>query len=124
MRKFIFVVAMAGIAVNGSGQEITPATHIHHLVVIFPENVSFDHYFGTYPVAANPPGEPAFQALADTPTVNGLNAALLTKNPNLLNPDNGPGAMNPFRLDRSQASTADQDHGYRSEQLAFHSGLM
>ena len=29
------------------------ATPIHHLVVIFQENVSFDHYFGTYPHAAN-----------------------------------------------------------------------
>src|SRR5436305_1190476 len=26
------------------------ATPIKHLVVIFQENVSFDHYFGTYPV--------------------------------------------------------------------------
>ena len=36
------------------------ATPIKHLVVIFQENVSFDHYFGTYPNAANPQGEPAF----------------------------------------------------------------
>jgi phospholipase C len=36
------------------------ATPIKHLVVIFQENVSFDHYFGTYPNAANPKGEPAF----------------------------------------------------------------
>ncbi|MGN6628618.1 MAG: alkaline phosphatase family protein, partial [Candidatus Nitrosocosmicus sp.] len=28
-------------------------TPIKHLVVIFQENVSFDHYFGTYPYAAN-----------------------------------------------------------------------
>jgi phospholipase C len=38
------------------------ATPIKHLVVIFPESISFDHYFGTYPEAANPPGEPAFHA--------------------------------------------------------------
>ena len=31
------------------------ATPIQHLVVIFQENVSFDHYFGTYPFATNPP---------------------------------------------------------------------
>ena len=30
------------------------ATPIKHLVVIFQENVSFDHYFGTYPNATNP----------------------------------------------------------------------
>jgi phospholipase C len=48
------------------------ATPIKHLVVIFQENVSFDHYFGTYPNAANPKGEPAFFAAPGTPTVNGL----------------------------------------------------
>ena len=46
-------------------------TPIKHLVVIFQENVSFDHYFGTYPNAANPSGEPAFEAAPNTP-VNGL----------------------------------------------------
>ena len=34
-------------------------TPIKHLVIIFQENETFDHYFGTYPNAANPPGEPA-----------------------------------------------------------------
>ena len=34
------------------------------------------------------------------------------------------GAVNPFRLDRSQAATADQEHDYTAEQLAFHAGLM
>src|ERR1700687_1712671 len=53
------------------------ATPIKHLVVIFQENVSFDHYFGTYPVATNPPGKPSFVAVPGTPTVNGLNNALL-----------------------------------------------
>src|SRR6202795_1236368 len=76
------------------------ATPIKHLVVIFQENVSFDHYFGTYPSAQNNAGEPAFHARANTPTVNGLSPALLTKNPNL-NPANLTGATNPFRLDRS-----------------------
>ena len=33
-------------------------TPIKHLVVIFQENVSFDHYFGTYPNAANTDGQP------------------------------------------------------------------
>ena len=35
---------------HGRGAAATP---IKHLVVIFQENVSFDHYFGTYPHAAN-----------------------------------------------------------------------
>ena len=48
------------------------ATPIKHLVVIFNENVSFDHYFATYPDAANPPGEPAFTAAPGTPAVDNL----------------------------------------------------
>ncbi len=58
------------------------ATPIKHLVVLYNENVSFDHYFATYPNAANPPGEPAFAAAPGTPRVNNLvNADLLTRNP-------------------------------------------
>src|ERR1700741_1532506 len=56
------------------------ATPIKHLVIIFQENVSFDHYFGTYPVATNPPGEPEFHGRPGTPSVNGLSGALLTLN--------------------------------------------
>jgi len=100
-----------------------PSTRIQHVVVIFQENVSFDHYFGTYPVALNPKGEPPFHALPNTPTVNGLSRALLTINPNL-NPANGAGAANPFRFDRSQQLTQDQDHDYAAEQMAFDHGLM
>ena len=90
-------------------------TPIKHLVVIFQENVSFDHYFGTYPVAANPAGEPAFQARSGTPSVNGLTAFLLQHNPN---------SANPQRLDRSEPLTCDQDHAYGAEQKAFDGGLM
>jgi phospholipase C len=103
---------------------VRTSTPIKHLVIIFQENVSFDHYFGTYPNALNPPGgEPKFHPLRDTPTVNGFTPALLNSNPNL-NPANGTGATNPFRLDRSQAWTADQDHDYGPEQAAFDGGLM
>jgi phospholipase C len=102
---------------------IPTATPIKHLVVIFDENISFDHYFGTYPVATNPAGEPPFTAKAGTPTVNGYTHALLTQNPNL-NPANGTGATNPFRLDNSQAVTADQNHAYTAEQQAFDAGLL
>ena len=59
-------------------------TPVQHMVVIFQENVSFDHYFATYPVAANnSPFEPAFTAAPGTPTVNGLSGPLLTHNPKL-----------------------------------------
>lgn len=110
-------------AAQTGGTSPATATPIQHLVVIFQENVSFDHYFGTYPMATNPKGEPKFKADPRTPTVNGLNNALLNFNPNL-NPANGAGAANPFRLDRSQAVTADQDHDYTAEQLPFDAGLM
>ena len=99
------------------------ATPIKHLVIIFQENVSFDHYFATYPNATNPQGEPQFHAAFGTPTVNGLSNGLLNANPNL-NPANGTGVTNPFRLDRSQAATNDQDHDYGPEQAAFDGGLM
>ncbi len=110
----------AGLAVAGThaaqqAVTVASATPIRHLVVIFQENVSFDHYFATYPNATNPPGEPPFRAAPDTPTVNGLTAALLTDNPNTVNPQ---------RLDRSQAITCDQNHGYTAEQSAFDNGLM
>jgi phospholipase C len=104
----------------------TSAAVIKHVVVIFQENVSFDHYFGTYPNAANLPGEPAFTPFTGTPT-NISNytytPALLTDNPNT-NVANGTAASNPYRLDRNQAATADQDHNYGPEQTAFDGGKM
>ena len=91
------------------------ATPIKHLVVIFQENVSFDHYFGTYPNAANLTGETPFTALANSPSINGLSGPLLTNNPNL---------YNPARLTPKQALTCDQDHNYTDEQKAYDNGLV
>jgi phospholipase C len=94
------------------------STPIKHLVVIFQENISFDHYFGTYPNALNPQGEPGFHALPNTPSVNGLTDTLLKNNPNLANPK---------RLDRNTPAdvvTCDQNHGYTAEQQAFDQGKM
>ncbi len=96
-------------------QTHSTTTPIKNLVVIFDENVSFDHYFGTYPNATNPKGEPKFTAKAGTPTVNGLSPALLNNNPN---------SANPTRLDPSQAVTCDQNHAYKPEQQATDHGLM
>ena len=102
---------------------VKTATPIKHVVVIFNENVSFDHYFATYPKAMNPKGEPRFTALPGTPRANTLaNAHLLTNNPNFTNKENGVNAAEPYRLDRSQANTADQDHGYTAEQQAYDGG--
>jgi len=47
---------------------VTSAQVIQHVVVIFDENESFDHYFGTYPNAQNLSGETAFTAAAGTST--------------------------------------------------------
>ena len=97
---------------------------IKHLVVIFNENISFDHYFGSYPNALNPEGEPVFEPAKNTQRdINNLlaNPALLDNNPNL-NSANGTGATNPFRLDRTQANTADQGHSYTPEQKAYDGG--
>jgi phospholipase C len=86
-------------------------TPIKHVVVIFQENVSFDHYFATYPHAANLPGETPFHAKESTPQVNGLESAgLLTNNPN---------GVNPFRIPPAFAVTCDEDHNYNDEQNCF-----
>jgi phospholipase C len=115
-RRALAVVAVAALTTLPASPVLadgsSKGTPIKHLVVLFQENVSFDHYFGTYPNATNPPGEPPFHARPGTPTVNGYSPALLQRNPNL-NPANLAGATNPFRLDRSQAVTKDQSHGYR-----------
>ncbi len=103
------------LAVADEADHFPTATPIRHLVIIFQENETFDHYFGTYPSAANPPGEPEFVPASDTPSVNGLTPTLLNFNPN---------GVNPFRYDRSQAYTCDGDNGYMAEQQQFDMGLM
>jgi phospholipase C len=122
--SFSLLLAGCGGGTNVPGPATNSTLAIKHVVVIFDENISFDHYFGTYPNATNPSGEPAFTPADGTPTVNGLTGSLLTANPNSTNAANGDGATNPFRLDRSQAATADQDHDYTPEQMAFDNGAM
>jgi phospholipase C len=114
---------MGVVAIPSAIQAQSTTTPIQHLIVIFGANESFDHYFGTYPKAVNPPGQPRFVALPGTPSVNGFTPALLTGNPNL-NPANGTGAANPFRLNRSQALTASMGHNYTPEQSSFDLGLL
>ena len=112
----------------GAGDTTTP---IKHLVVIFQENVSFDHYFGTYPNAANTSGQP-FHAAKGTPKVNNLvntpgaggTGNLLTNNPNK---DAGGNQVNPRRYDPANINdvlTCDQNHDYGPEQMAFNGGKM
>ena len=109
----IFLTPNAMATANNTQPQLK--TPIKHIIVIFQENVSFDHYFGVYPTAKNLANEPHFIARKNTPTVNGLNETLLTHNPN---------SANPTRLNRSEALTCDQDHRYGDEQRAFNAGLM
>jgi phospholipase C len=129
-RNVLAVAAAAGLCLAGGAAFAAPAlgapvaahhssgggaaTAIKHVVVIFQENISFDHYFATYPHAANTDGNP-FHAQPGTPSVNGLTPALLTHNPN---------SAQPQRLSPAQALTCDQDHGYTAEQKAVNGGLM
>jgi len=120
-KKFVTGVSMLATLLTITPQPAAAAgpatkTPIQHVVVIFQENVSFDHYFGTYPISANLSGEiPWYRSLANTPTVNGLVLANTNLNPN---------SARPFRLSPSQNYTCDQDHDYTPEQSAFDMGLM
>ena len=78
------------------------ATPIKHLVVIFDENISFDHYFGTYPFAANTDGS-HFKAKRGTPAVNGLYSKITKNGPVGPLLTNNPNSFNPTRLTHSQA---------------------
>jgi phospholipase C len=103
-------------AFGADRDDFKTATPIKHVVVIFQENVSFDHYFGTYPHAFNLPGETPFHAKEDTPESNTLlSSGLIEHNPN---------KANPFRIPPSVPVTCDEDHNYNDEQAAAHSGLM
>jgi phospholipase C len=112
----------------------TPQAAIKHVVVIFGENISFDHYFGTYPNAANTGGT-TFTAAAGTPIPNNYisNPSLLTANPNENSANLASSGLfgsgtsypaDPFRLAPNQAGTASQDHNYGPEQYAFDNGKL
>jgi len=77
-RRFVRIATAAAAA----GTIITPISMharrddeankpIRHVVVIFQENVSYDHYFATYPFASGADGSP-FTAQPGTPLGNGL----------------------------------------------------
>jgi phospholipase C len=99
------------------------STPIKHLVVLFDENVSFDHYFGTYPYAANTDGT-KFAAKPGTPKVNGLYSKIKKSGPVGPLLTSNPNEYNPQRLTNSEALTSDQSHGYTPEQKAEDAGKM
>ncbi|PJJ65567.1 phospholipase C [Compostimonas suwonensis] len=114
--SFIFSAGGA-FAAEPADNSADTATPIKHVVVIFDENISFDHYFGTYPDAENNEGETPFTAAAGTPTPNNYvsHPELLTDNPN---------SVSPTRLTPDQAVTCSQNHNYVPEQQAFDGGAM
>ena len=129
---------------GGSDSEPATATPIKHIVVIFGENVSFDHYFGSYPKAENNSGETPFKYIPSPHRGHDVANTLITpldptkdfaplKSENLItaNPNgpsgsgaayNGANAANPFRLAPSQAATADMNHNAKPEQVAYDNG--
>ena len=127
MHKLFGLTAVALLPLLMLGQNATttplPTTPIKYVVVIFDENNSFDHYFGAYPNALYPTGIPAttavpygespFVPLPGTPSVNGLTPVL-----------NPLSSAAPFRLDRAQETTCDNDNHYADEQTAYNSGLI
>ncbi len=108
----ILGLLITSLFLSSSGWAINPPTPvtktpIKHVVVIFQENISYDHYFGVYPNA------PGFTAKPNTPTSDNYlsHPGLLTHNPNL---------YNPFLL--TNAQTCDMDHEYLAEQEAYDGG--
>ncbi len=72
---------------NRSGLTASP---IKHLVVIFDENISYDHYFGTYPKAANTDGTKFYAVGAARPKANNLvTLAPAHQQPEPVQPDAG-----------------------------------
>ena len=109
------MIIVPGTAAGNSSIPTTTSTPIKHLVIIFQENVSFDHYFATYPHTANGANGSKFVGDPHTPSINGLNRALVVDNPN---------SADPFRLDPSQQRSCDITHSYTGEQKEYNGGLM
>src|SRR3981081_2434980 len=110
-----------GFALPSLASEPATTTPIKHVIVIFQENVSFDHYFGTYPVAAtSAAGAPLCEAASDTPAINGLltGPAAPPNNPTLNVA--GTGTIQPFRLGRNKATNCHEDHKHNEERADNH----
>ena len=91
--------ATARIPTASTKDTSSTTTPIKHVVVIFDENVSYDHYFGTYPHALNVDGTP-FTAAKNTPA-----------NDNLLHGGQRQGRDNPAaEQQRRERPSGDQQH--------------
>ena len=115
MKHFLFSLLTLLFTQRAIAKQVHTATPIKHLVIIFQENRPFDHYFGTYPIAQNNPGETPFKAKKNTPVINGFTEALLTQNQNF---------VQPFRLSPWQVNTCNPDHHYTTLQQSCDKGAM
>jgi phospholipase C len=93
-------IGWLGIVDNAGSAEITPEIPINHIVYIIQENITFDHYFGTYPGAD---GIPADLKLAYRP--------------------GGQPEVSPFHLNKT-ALPHDLNHSWQAAQLAYNGGKM
>ena len=116
MRIFGLIFLFAFSQLEGvESSKLKTCTPIKHLVIIIPENASFDHLFGTYPCVHNRASESHFRAKPGTPSINGLSRALIQHNTNL---------VPPFRLSRLQVATTEPAHHYTQLQQEAHGGLL
>jgi len=102
---------------------IQACTPIKHVVVTFFRRTSRRSLLWHISGGAESPEEPRFEGQMTRPAWNGL-LMLSVQQPELLNTSlNGAAASNPFRLDRSKASTMIKTTTTGPEQEAFHGGL-
>ena len=112
------VIAAGALAVASADSPVLPPanTPIEHLVVIFGENQSFDHYFGD--LSGRRRTRPASRASTAASAPRRSTGSRRTCSPTTRTPSN------PRRLDRSEAVTCDFNHNYDAEQKAFNGGAM
>ena len=108
------IAVMLGAPTSAAVPDLQTATPIKHLVVIFDENNSFDHYFGTYPKAAQSAGRARIQSRGRTRRLSTASRRRCWRS--------NPNSAAPFRLDRSQAAPATTTTITRDEQKAYDGG--
>jgi len=99
---------------HSDADEVETTTPIKHVVVIFQENISFDHYFATTLC-------PEHHCRRTGVPCQGRHAGREQSSEWRL-ADQQPNTVQPFRLSRSESVTCDQDHNYNDEQTAFDHG--
>jgi phospholipase C len=105
---------------NTTATSTSTKTPIKHVIVIFQENNSFDHYFGTYPHATNKDGS-HFTPAPNTPSVNNLEPTKIQPIDLL---KNNPNKYLPQRIDPHQSKICSPLHEYIVEQKSYHGGKM